>query len=129
MNDLPDSLLEFHYNFLFAQEVLTKMNIVFQKQCQGCFVHSLSQRDHACMLLDTREQLEIYFFDIELSVNKEDCLRKWLSCVQLYKNVNTDLVKSYQDKFGECTIYTNKTWKNKVINMILRLRQLEKRFI
>lgn len=81
------------------------------------------------MLLDTREQLEIYFFDIELNVNKEDCLRRWLSCVQLYKNVNTDLVKSYQDKFSDCTIYTNKTWKNKVINMILRLRQLEKRFI
>jgi hypothetical protein len=57
-------LMEPYLDFFYANEIMDSMFVKFKNRCYGCQNGLLSQRDHPCLTLTVKQQLELYFDDI-----------------------------------------------------------------
>lgn len=125
------SLLQSYFDFFYAKEIRDKMRPVFKAKCLGCQNAFLSQTDHDCLTLTDEQQLNLYFDDVLLDVDETDILQRWRDAISVL-DTSSELIdmfklKIYCKDWRETDMKTLQ-WKNKMINMTVRLLAIEKRF-
>lgn len=125
------SLLQSYFDFFYAKEIRDKMRPVLKAKCLGCQNARLSQTDHDCLTLTDEQQLNLYFDDVLLDVDETDILQRWQDAVSVL-DISSELIdmfklKIYCKDWRETDMKTLQ-WRNKMINMTVRLLMIEKRF-
>lgn len=125
------SLLQSYFDFFYAKEIRDKMRPVFKAKCLGCQNAFLSQTDHDCLTLTDEQQLNLYFDDVLLDVDETDILQRWRDAISVL-DTSSELIdmfklKIYCKDWRETDMKTLQ-WRNKMINMTVRLLAIEKRF-
>lgn len=125
------SLLQSYFDFFYAKEIRDKMRPVFKAKCLGCQNAFLSQTDHDCLTLTDEQQLNLYFDDVLLDVDETDILQRWRDAISVL-DTSSELIdmfklKIYYKDWRETDMKTLQ-WRNKMINMTVRLLAIEKRF-
>lgn len=120
--------LEFYYEIIYARQIMSIMASVIKRKCVGCTNGYLSQRNHSCLNLTIHDQLNINFKDIVREVNECDILKTWSDAVSAM-NVSTLLVDRCKETLTDHQHRHTDTWKKRLINMTIRLYQLEHRFV
>ena len=125
------SLLQSYFDFCYAKEIRKKMFPVFKAKCSGCQNSRLSQMDHACLTLTDKQQLKFYFEDILKDVDESDILKQWHDEVSLTE-MPLSLIEMFRLKLycldWRETDMKSAQWRNRMIDMTVRLLQLEARF-
>ena len=125
------ALLESYFHFFYANSIMKSMFDVFKTKCFGCVSECLSQKNHTCLLLSRKEQLELYFEEVLQQVDENEILMKWEEAVTTMEN--SALVNMYKLKIN-CrdwreTDMKSTEWKSKMIRLTLQLLRLHHRFI
>jgi len=117
-----DMFSTFYMDYLYAMEIIKNMYSVFKQKCNGCQENCLSQRNHDCLMLSEKCQLELHFRDILLTIDEQKMFLQMEkdilgngTCVELIKKNKTDMEYNFD-------------WKCKMIDMVIRMLSLEKRF-
>lgn len=125
-------LLESYWDFFYARNMMDAASAVIKRTCTGCENGYLSQREHSCLSMTKREQLELYFDDIVQSINEEDIILQWYEAVSHIETCPPEVVSLYKMKL-KCydwreTDMKSEHWKKTIINTCVRLYHLENRF-
>ena len=81
----------------------------------------------------SREQTIRHFFEDKLKkVNEEDVLLEWDQAVNQLENIPSDLLSAYKlnifsDEWCYSAMKTHR-WKEKILNVVIRLKNLQKYF-
>ena len=125
------SLLQSYFDFFYAKEIRDKMRPVFKAKCLGRQNAFLSQTDHDCLTLTDEQQLNLYFDDVLLDVDETDILQRWRDAISVLDKsselIDMFKLKIYCKDWRETDMKTLQ-WRNKMINMTVRLLAIEKRF-
>ena len=108
------------------------MTGVFKNKCDGCKNAALSQLDHQCLMLSTKEQLELYWDYVLGEINEDRVIEKWYGTVYMMDSIPIEVIDLYKLKL-DCrdwrdTDMKTELWKKRLINMTVSIFQLEKRF-
>ena len=87
--------------------------------------------DHACLTLTDEQQLKLFFEDIIKDVDESDILKQWNDAVSL-THIPLQLIEMFRLKLycldWRETDMKSAQWRNRMIDMTVRLLQLEARF-
>lgn len=126
------SLLESYFDFLYSKEISATMAAVFIQMCNGCVNGCLSQTEHSCLTLSDKEQLELYFEEIVMAVDEEDVVLKWTEAVSCISDMPSSLIHMFKLKIGckdwRSTAMKSNSWKRRMVNMVLQVKNYERLF-
>ena len=125
-------LLDSYFEFFYAKEIIDVMTDVFKKKCDGCKDGALSQLNHQCLMLSTKEQLELYWDYVLREINEIRVIEKWYGTVYMLDSVPIEVIDLYKSKL-DCRDWRDTdmkmgSWKNRLIKMAISIMKLEKRF-
>lgn len=125
------SLMESFWTFSYAEELIKTMISVYRKECEGCRNGWQSQKDHMCLDVTNRYQLECYFDRIVKLIDEKNVLDRWEkhttplnltpSLLHLYR------LKIYCEDWRQVDMKTD-YWETSMVDTVLRILQLETRF-
>jgi hypothetical protein len=124
-------LLDSYLDYFYAKEILYRLPEAMKRMCEGCAVDSLSQTDHTCITLTTRQQLSLCFEDCLRVIDENNIVLKWREAVSPLENVSPEYLAMYELKLT-CVDWreTMKTpaWKYRLLKLSAQLLRLEKYF-
>ena len=94
------TLLDSYFDCLYAKEIISVMTSVFKKKCDGCKNAAISQLDYQCLMLTTKEQLELYWDCILREINEICVIEKWYGSVYMMDSVPIEVIDLYKLKWS-----------------------------
>ena len=122
------SLLESYWDVCYAREILRRLPEAIRRQCVGCQLESLSQRDHTCTCHSYSEQLHMYFEDVLACISEADILMKWTDSTATLEMTSEDRAlyeMKLKDPHWRITMKTP-SWRRRMIRMAGQLAHLER---
>lgn len=124
-------VLEFYFDFFYAEEILANLQMTIRINCQGCQSGALSQLDHTCLTLTKSQHLELYFDDILRLVDELNVLFKWNNAISKLSNISSEQVdmfklKVYCRDWRDTDMKTD-AWKLRMRKMVSQLSSLNRR--
>ena len=126
------TMLDSCFDYFYVQEIISVMNDVFRRKCEGCKNAALSQLDHECLTKSTKDQLELYWEYILRQINEIRVIEKWYGTVYTMNTIPIEVIDLYKLKL-DCqdwrdTDMKTDSWKKRLIKLTLAVLRLEKRF-